>query len=150
VSSDQVPPVSGEPVITQVEKLDFLQLNKVASADIVFPGDLVTYTLTVTNDHPQLNTTHVVLSDVLPLGSTFVSATEPYTLAGDSVSWDFASLEPLQSVSVELVVRVGDLPGVLVNAEYVASSDQARSVAGAPVGVPMGRVFFLPLVVRGP
>ena len=82
VRSDQVTLVRGEPVTTLIEEVNSLELNKVASASMVVPGDLITYTLSITNTHEFIPTTNVVLTDTLPAGSTFVSATAPYTRNG--------------------------------------------------------------------
>ncbi len=151
VLSDDVAQVRGEPVTTQLGKLDFLELDKFASSSIVIPGDFITYTLTITNSHALLNATNVVLTDKIPLGSTFVSATAPYTLDADVIRWDFASLEASSTINVELVVRVDfTTSGSLTNADYSVYSDQAALVQGAPVTTWLGRIFFLPIAIKTP
>ncbi len=151
VLSDQVAPVRGEPVTTQLGKLDFLELNKAASTSLVFPGNLITYTLTVTNSHALISATNVVLTDNIPLGSTFISASVPYTRTGDVIRWEFPSLEASSSLSVVLVVRVDHTAtGSLTNANYAVYSDQATLVQGAPVSTRLGSVFFLPIAIKMP
>lgn len=151
VKSDQVEPVLGEPVTTQLDKLDFLQLQKTASASMVIPGELITYTIAVTNSHALISASNVVLTDNLPVGSTFVSASVPYILDGDIIRWEFPILDPSSTLTVVLVVRV-DLTtlGILTNADYAVVSDQAALVQGAPVNTRVGSVFFLPIAIKAP
>jgi serine protease AprX len=150
VQSDQVAPVVGDPVTTQLEKLNFLSLNKVASTQMVYPGDLLTYTLTIANNHELITTTNVVLTDTLPVGTTFVSATPPYIRSGDTIRWDFSSLEPQGALSVNLVVLANNRSGSLVNEDYAVHSDQAALMRGEPVSTRSGRVLFLPLAIKSP
>lgn len=151
VRSDQVAIVHGEPVNTPLEPLDFLELNKVASASMVMPGDFITYTLSITNIQASIPTTNVVLTDTLPAGSSFISATAPYTMIGDVIRWDFPSLGALTVINVELVVKVEfTATGILSNSDYGVLSDQESFIQGAPVNTPVGRVIFLPMAVKGP
>lgn len=80
-----------------------LSLTKTAPLT-VSEGSPITYTLTLTHFHPTSPTTNVVLTDVLPLNTTFITATQPFTLAGDTVQWSWPSLAASQTVSVQLVV----------------------------------------------
>lgn len=151
VISDQVAVVYGAPVTTPLEKLHFLGLEKTASEAMVFPGDLVTYTLSISNTHALITTTNVVLEDAIPAGSTFVWASGSFTRIGDTIRWSFPSLAPLGTASGELVVMAdGNLAGQLVNEFYSVESDQAAMENGLPLSLPVGTVSFLPLVVRGP
>ena len=151
VSSDQVLPVYGDPVYVEVEKLDILRIQKIASAPLVFPGDLITYTLLLTDSHPVIPATGVDLVDTLPLGTHFISATGPYTLDGDVIRWDFLLLNPQGSDSVNLVVKVNrGMSGSLVNINYAAVSDQSFPVFGDVVITPVGSLYYLPLLARTP
>jgi hypothetical protein len=93
----------------------------------------------------------VVLTDTLPNGTTFVSATPPFTQIGDVIRWDFTSLDVIGSHSVDLVVQV-NLPAfsTLINSEYAGYSDQAPIVQGAPVSARVGSKLFLPFSSKGP
>jgi serine protease AprX len=151
VQSDQVAQVHGEPVSTPVEEPNILELSKVASATFLFPGNLITYTLSVTNIHDTLPTTGVVLTDTIPVGATFVSATSPYTYIGDIIRWEFPSLDAMGTVSVELVVRVNiNADGSITNDKYAVRSDQVAIVNGAAVNTLLGKIFFLPFALRSP
>ncbi len=68
------------------------------------PGQVITYTLQVTYTHPLSPTYNVVISDVLPAETSFITATLPYTLAGNTVVWTIPALNPGQSQTVDLVV----------------------------------------------
>jgi serine protease AprX len=151
VQSDQVAAVGGEPVTTQLEKLDILQLDKVAGTVIAFPGGVQVYTLGVKNNHDLLTTTNLVLTDTLPLGSSFLYTTEPYTMTGDVIEWDIPSLPAGQTIYIFLGVRIDpSASGSLTNTDYGVYSDQAAFVGGLPVSTPLGKVFFLPIAIKTP
>jgi serine protease AprX len=151
VRGDDVSQVRGQPVITPIDKLAMLQLSKSASSDMVFQGGLVTYTLTVTNTDALIPATNLLLSDVLPVGSEFVSASPAYTREGVTIHWDFSSLDPSSTLNATLVVRVTSAGmGLLVNADYTVVSDQAILEQGAPVSILAGRSYFLPIAARSP
>jgi serine protease AprX len=137
--------------LAAVESVDQLELEKNASATMVSTGDLVTYTLTITHASGITATTNIVLTDTIPVGSTFISATSTYTQTVDSIHWDFPSLDPLAMVSVQLVVRVNlDSTGTLTNQDYAVQSDQVALVRGEPLNTLVGRFYFLPVVVKNP
>jgi uncharacterized repeat protein (TIGR01451 family) len=151
VRSDQVALVRGEPVTTRLKEINALELDKFASANMVIPGDLITYTLTITHSVGVSPTGNVVLTDTIPVGATFVIASSPYTQSGDIIRWDIPSLDAMGSVSVELVVRVDiDSRGTLTNEEYAVHSDQVALVRGSPVNTLIGKIFFLPITMRSP
>ena len=92
-----------------------------------------------------------MLTDTIPVGATFVSATSPYTRIGDIVRWDFSSLGAMASTNVELVVKVNiDANGNLTNEKYAVRSDQVAVVKGAAVNTLLGKIFFLPFALRSP
>jgi serine protease AprX len=151
VRSNQVALVRGEPVTTQLETVNFLKLDKVTSALMVLPGDLITYTLSVTNTHEFIPGTNVVLTDMIPAGSVFISATEPYSLDGSIVRWDFPLLNAKDNLNVDLVVKVSLInSSAITNANYAVYSDQMVLVQGSPVSTLLGKVFFLPITLKGP
>ena len=151
VRSDQVALVRGEPVVTALQKVDALVLNKTASASGVFPGDLLTYTLSVTDAHALIPGTNVVLTDMLPAGTTFVSATGFYSFDGSAVRWAFPVLNAGETLTVDLVVKV-DLfnSAFITNTDYSVYSDQMVLVHGIPVNTLLGKVFFLPITIKTP
>ncbi|MDP2774641.1 MAG: hypothetical protein Q8O61_13900, partial [Nocardioides sp.] len=72
-------------------------------------GDVVTYTLVVTNDGPA-PASDVVLRDVLPSGVTFVSADAPCTVSGATVTCAFGTLAAGASRTVTIRAKVNALP----------------------------------------
>jgi uncharacterized repeat protein (TIGR01451 family) len=126
-----------------------LQISNTVSASIAFPGEPLTYTLQVTHVHPISPTLNVLISDQVPAGSLFLSATEPYTLSGDTVTWEIPELGANASASVELVVQVQeDALGLLINENYSARSAETGEVRGKSVQTPiLGKYHLvLPLV----
>ena len=120
--------------LATVESLSHqIELNKVASAPLVAPGEDITYTLTITHTSGISPTTNVVLTDTLPLGTTFVFATPPFTRTGDVIQWSFPSLKSSGSRNVELAVQVNiTSTESITNADYAVQSDQVTQVSGAP------------------
>jgi uncharacterized repeat protein (TIGR01451 family) len=137
--------------LAAVESVHRLELEKVASVLSVEPGGLITYTLTITHIHEVNPTTNVVLTDTLPVGTTFISATLPYTQTGDAIRWDFANLEAMGTRSVVLVVKVNHTAsGVISNSDYAVRSDQMVLVRGTPVSTRVRSAYFLPMAIKGP
>ncbi len=137
--------------LAAVQSLHHLALQKVASAGSVLPGDLITYTLTITHEHEVSPTTNVLLSDTIPADTSFVSATSPYTHTGDGIQWGFPSLDAMETMSVNLVVKVDvTATGSITNADYSVDSDQVAPVAGPPVVTTVGYRTFLPITASHP
>ncbi|GAB4578088.1 MAG: hypothetical protein Fur0022_08210 [Anaerolineales bacterium] len=137
VTSDETGMASGAAVNTPVIAYG-LGVSKVASGDYVLNSDLLTYTLTITNQHPLAVATGLVLTDVIPTGTTFVTATLPHTLNGNTVEWNVASLTGAGIWEVQLVVQVSEeASGTVENTDYAVSSDQVNPVSGAIVSTPI-------------
>lgn len=110
-----------------------LVITKTAAAEVV-AGELLTYTLTLTHEHPVSATMNVVVWDEIPAGTTFVTATLPHTYDGTTVTWNEPTLDPGESLTVQLVVEVTAAPGETIsNDTYGASSDDVLAVNGDPV-----------------
>jgi uncharacterized repeat protein (TIGR01451 family) len=108
---------------------------------------LLVYTLSVTNTS-YLTLTRIVLTDTVPVSTTFAWASGNYTQAdwdlvhgwdpvhGGVVTWTAASLAGQESLTATLAVTVERLaPGTrVVNATYGARADELLTpVAGEPV-----------------
>ncbi len=113
-------------------QLPALTIAKTAAGAVANGSDLV-YTLRYANTGPAA--TGVVIRDRLPMGATFVSASNGGTLAGDTVTWAIGDV-PANSGerTLTLTVRVSGVAGsIITNADYSISGTGLSMVAGAPV-----------------
>src|SRR5207248_8755765 len=98
------------------------------------PGDVLTYTITVTNAGDQ-DATGVTLTDTLPANTTFVAAGGGGVLSGGAVTWTLGTLAAGASTGVTVQVRVaGTLPagvGALTNSA-TAQDDGANGTDPTP------------------
>jgi len=91
-----------------------------AGASAVLPGSNLTYTVSVTNLGPSA-ATNVIVTDTLPAGVTFVSATGAGTLNSGVVSWPaIAALPSGAGLSFNLVVKA-PVSGPLTNVASATS-----------------------------
>ncbi len=152
VHSDDVATALGTPVATSIVPFA-LQVSK-SGPTAVTPGDLITYTLTVSNPHLTNPLTNLILSDTLPISTTLITATTPFTMNGNTVNWDRASLNAGESWAVSLVVQVSvsTTHTIIENSDYGVSSDEVTGVTGPPVVTtishPMLSTLYLPFITR--
>jgi uncharacterized repeat protein (TIGR01451 family) len=145
----QATPARGAPLQTPVVPYQLI-LDKSAPASVM-PGELLTYTLTVSNPHPFAITHQLILTDRIPAGAMFDSATGNYTITGEIITWNLAALAPGASWSVQLIVHAPDAPGLLVNQEYAAwSAEVLTPVSGFSVRTLVGWLGYLPMIIRTP
>jgi uncharacterized repeat protein (TIGR01451 family) len=154
---------------TAVRVANALRLDKSVSVEKALPAELLTYTLTVTNQGTS-SIIGVVLTDQVPTGVESFSATDGGTCPGlcnpsDLITWDLGTLLPGQSVTkmVPMTVAAGTVGGaILVNNAQVVGAGAAFaalaeahvricSAGGAPCDhvepsrfgdVPPGHIFF--------
>lgn len=86
LSADPVEVAVGAPRLT---------ISKTADTLTTSPGDTLTYTITYSNDSP-VETNNTQITDELPLGLTFVSATDggSYDTNTGVITWDVGTLYP--------------------------------------------------------
>jgi subtilisin family serine protease len=96
---------------------------------------------------PILSQTHgIVITTTNPSGSTFISATAPYTLSNNAVSWSIDVLEKDQSVTLQLSVIADEQLGELVFGDFEGTSweiDQAIVIGPEKIALPRG--YYYPL-----
>src|SRR5207248_1868624 len=90
--------------LTTVNTSANLALTKSDSPDPVLAGNNITYTLTVTNNGPS-DATGVSLSDAIPAGTSFVSATGGGTLTAGVVGWNLTTITSGANKSLTLDVN---------------------------------------------
>ena len=88
-----------------------LSFSKTDSADPIASGSNLTYELCYTNSNIT-DVTNVVISDDIPTGTTFVSATGPFTFTAPTVTWNIDTVagvgedEVATEVCYDMVVNV--------------------------------------------
>jgi serine protease AprX len=129
-----------------------LEISKTASVEYIHPGETLTYTLSIRHNLSITSTYNVVITDTIPVGMVFMSASQPYSLNGNTVQWDFPSLAANSSQDVHLVVKASPtFFGMAVNSQYGARSDQVAPVSGPPVTTIVAKyLFFLQLLEYQP
>jgi uncharacterized repeat protein (TIGR01451 family) len=116
-------PVSGQPVLT---------ISKSAPASIV-SGQNLTYTLTYGNIGPS-SATDVLITDTVPAGTTFVSATGGGALSSGVVTWNIGALNAfVTGQTVSFTAAVTAASGSVNNSTYSIQASGGSPVAGSPV-----------------
>ena len=126
---------------------------KVTPSDLNYvPGQIITYSVQVNYAYPCANnalTHNVIITDTIPIDTSFITATVPYSMTGNTVVWSFPSLNPGQSQTVALVVQVAQSANsTIYNQGYSASSDEISPVSGPPVPIYRAYYWFLPVIRR--
>jgi uncharacterized repeat protein (TIGR01451 family) len=98
-----------------------LVINKTVAPPVVAPGGQLTFTLTVTNNGPG-DATGVVITDPLPAGTTFVSASAGCTNSAGTVTCNVGTLTSGASQQRSIIVTAPSTPGQVVNTATVASA----------------------------
>jgi uncharacterized repeat protein (TIGR01451 family) len=96
-----------------------LEISKADSPDPVTVGDNLTYTITVTNRGPD-PATNVVVTDTLPSGVTFVSASPGCVHSAGVVTCNLGTIPAGDSVTITIVVTP-TAPGTISNTATVTS-----------------------------
>lgn len=135
--------------LTLPVSLPNITIAKSANRTVVTPGDLLTYSLTVSNSS-SLALTNVVVTDTIPPAATFVAGTiviagTPQASGNPAAGIAIGSLPAASSVVISFQVRVQSLPpsGVLANnanVSYTAGSFNGNSVSNTlstPVNQPI-------------
>ena len=106
------------PVVTTVTPIADLMIAKTAAASVLAESNL-TYTISVTNLGPS-DAGAVVVTDALPAGVVFASASGNGSNTSGVVTWNFGTLPANQSSNVTVTVTV-PASGTLTNVASVAS-----------------------------
>lgn len=102
--TDLTPP---DNTATDIDKTASLTVDKDDGVQIVAPGAVLTYTINVTNNGDS-DLTGILLTDTIPTGTTFTSATGGGTFASGKVTWPLFTLAAGASTQRQVVVKVAD------------------------------------------
>jgi uncharacterized repeat protein (TIGR01451 family) len=109
-----------------------LTISKSAPASVV-SGQNFTYTLTYGNTGDS-SATDVVITDTVPAGTTFVSATGGGALSSGVVTWNIGALNAfVTGHTVSFTVALAAASGSVNNTAYAIAASGVSSVAGSPV-----------------
>ncbi len=129
-----------------------LALHKTVSHDVAAPGGVLTYTLTVSNPNPLLSKFDLVLTDTLPLSTSLVTATMPFTPNGTTITWQQPELAAGAMWQVMLVVQVPveDYPSFIENRWYGVAAEGETAVTGPPVQtvIKLPYVYYWPVIFK--
>src|SRR5436190_1542402 len=135
IDSTETAPVSGNAITTTVTSAPVLTVSATDATDPVAAGGTITYTLAYSNTGSS-GATGVVLSDTVPVNTTFVSATGGGSLAAGVVTWSIGSLAAGGSGSVQLAVRVASPLAngtVITDGTYSIDSIETAPVTGVAI-----------------
>ena len=127
IASNETAEVDGPQTDVTVTSSPELTLSKSVSRSTVPAGEQVVYTLHYENIGSD-RATNVVLQDVLPSDSQFVSATGGGTFSGGQATWNLGSLDAGASGSVNLTVEVFDpiANGTILHLSLIHISEPTR------------------------
>lgn len=146
IDSDQTNPaatasatvINAVPQVLGIETQPALSIVKVVDQKNVKPGDVITYTITVTNTGDG-DAENVTVVDTLPTDLSFVDG------SGRSRTWDLGTLAPgaSQSVSVDVRVESDAEKGDHVNIATATADGVAQVQDDATVNVNIPKVLGL-------
>jgi uncharacterized repeat protein (TIGR01451 family) len=73
-----------------------MKVYKSVDKTYAYPGDTLTYTISYRN-YGSVNATSVTITDAIPSGLSFVSASNGGTLSGSTVTWNIGTVNGLQN-----------------------------------------------------
>src|SRR5437867_4151325 len=132
IDSTETTPVAGSAITTTVTSAPVLTVSATDAPDPVAAGGTITYTLAYSNTGNS-GATGVVLSDTVPVNTTFVSATGGGSLSAGTVTWSIGALAAGGSGSVTLTVRVNSPLAngtVITDGTYSIDSTETAPVSG--------------------
>jgi uncharacterized repeat protein (TIGR01451 family) len=133
IEASGVTPIPGPPVSTQISAgASNLTISKAAPPAVV-TGTNMTYTITYGNSGTA-DATGVVISDTVPSGTTFVSATNGGIFSAGAVSWNIGTVAAgVTGQTVQFTVHVTATSGIITNGTYQIEEGTQPPVAGDPV-----------------
>jgi serine protease AprX len=143
--------VYGWGVVDALAAVQASPLSKEAIFSMGIPVRSLVYTLAFTNTFDS-TLTQVVLTDAIPVSTTFAWASGDYTQAGGVVTWAAVNLASQERLTATLAVTVEHLPPgtrVVNDAYGLRASEMPAPAMGSPVDAVVPWRGALPLVLRG-
>jgi len=140
--------INSNAVNTQVLSSPSILTVKTGLPDPVRMGDIITYTIQITNE-ASTNLTGLVITDPLPDHTAFVSADLGGILKGNDIVWSLGTLAGGASATVTLALQVlpfSDLNPVIVNRFSAIANEAPSQTASAVTSVicrTQGSIRFL-------
>ena len=151
-SSDTIHGNDASSVSTTINQLADLQLTKTAPA-AAEAGTQITYEITAKHVGGTSAATGVVVTDPLPAGVTFVSATGGGTASGGAVTWSVGVIPIGDSAKVTVTVAIGSgTSGLVTNTATVTAttSDPTPGDDTASASTTVTQVADLTITKTGP
>ncbi|MFT5366863.1 MAG: putative repeat protein (TIGR01451 family), partial [Candidatus Latescibacterota bacterium] len=123
------------PVSLKMQPAADIQLTKLADVDTVGLSDEVTYTIVVENRDVNLQSKAFAVVDALPAGLTFVSATRAPSVSDNLVTWQFDTLAPGATDTLQIVAQLTRNVTDLVNTVRAFLDNQEIATSGVTVAV---------------
>jgi uncharacterized repeat protein (TIGR01451 family) len=125
-----------------------LEIAKQASFEMGIPAETLAYMLNVTNTS-YCSLSQVILTDTIPVSTTFAWASGDYVYADGVVTWTAENLADRATLTATLAVTVAHLPRgtYIVNDTYgVRADEHITPVVGVPVESFVPWQYVLPVV----
>ncbi len=151
-SSDTIHGNDASSVSTTIHQLADLKLTKTAPATAV-AGTQITYEITAMHVGGTTAATGVVVTDPLPAGVTFVSASDGGTASGGTVTWNVGGIPIGGSANVTVTVAIGSgTSGPVTNTATVTAttSDPTPGDNIASASTTVSRVADVGVTKTGP
>jgi len=129
-----------------------LTIKKSASPPPLWAGETLTYTIDLSYLAVISPTHNLVVSDVLPIETTFFTATQPHFQQDNLVRWEFPSLSAMDKLTLTIAVEIPfSFGGPITNWDYGARSDDFPNlVTGEPVTTTIPYKYIFPLIFVSP
>ncbi len=136
-------PFGDNPDLGADELAAALTISKSGPSEVK-PGELVTYTLMITNSG-AISASNVVITDVIPSGARYVGGGT--LMLNDIVGWTIASLTPNSNIQVQFAVTTTK---TITNSNYRVSCAEGMSAIGSKIVVTSIEYdnIYLPMVLR--
>ncbi|MBN1994896.1 MAG: DUF11 domain-containing protein [Anaerolineae bacterium] len=112
---------------TPVRAVTDLAIEKTGLTPLAFPGDPVSYAITVTNQG-SITATNVLITDTLPASATYQSNTvisAPVSTTTNTVIWDVEQIDPGQTLNFSLTLQTDSDSGICAQT-YLLNTIEVR------------------------